>query len=94
MSLDDRPDAETDSDGGSWVHKILAAGMQTTESQTVKAGKKGEGFDLKDGKYTGSANGYGGKITVTVTIKNKKIVKIHIDSRREKRLLSSIVQKR
>lgn len=35
-----RPDAGTDSDGGSWVHKILAAGMQTTESQTVKAGKK------------------------------------------------------
>lgn len=35
-----RPDAETDSDGGSWVHKILAAGMQATESQTVKAGKK------------------------------------------------------
>lgn len=42
--------------------------------------EKGKGFDLKDGKYTGSANGYGGKITVTVTIKNKKIVKIHIDS--------------
>lgn len=38
--------------------------------------EKGKGFDLKDGKYTGSANGYGGKITVTVTIKNKKIVKI------------------
>lgn len=35
-----RPDAGTDSDGGSWVHKILAAGKQTTESQTVKAGKK------------------------------------------------------
>lgn len=75
-----RPDAGTDSDGGSWVQKILAARKQTTESQTVKAGKKGKGFDLKDGKYTGSANGYGGKITVTVTIKNKKIVKIHIDS--------------
>lgn len=42
--------------------------------------EKGKGFDLKDGKYTGSANGYGGKATVTVTIKNKKIVKIHIDS--------------
>ena len=42
--------------------------------------EKGKGFDLKDGKYTGSANGYGGKVTVTVTIKNKKIVKIHIDS--------------
>lgn len=75
-----RPDAGTDSDGGSWVQKILAARKQTIESQTVKAGKKGKGFDLKDGKYTGSANGYGGKITVTVTIKNKKIVKIHIDS--------------
>lgn len=75
-----RPDAGTDSDGGSWVQKILAARKQTTKSQTVKAGKKGKGFDLKDGKYTGSANGYGGKITVTVTIKNKKIVKIHIDS--------------
>lgn len=75
-----RPDAGTDSDGGSWVQKILAARKQTTESQTVKAGKRGKGFDLKDGKYTGSANGYGGKITVTVTIKNKKIVKIHIDS--------------
>lgn len=35
-----RPDAGTDSDGGSWGHKILAAGKQTTESQTVKAGKK------------------------------------------------------
>ena len=75
-----RPDAGTDSDGGSWVQKILAAGKQTAESQTVKAEKKGKGFELKDGKYTGSANGYGGKITVTVTIKNKKITKIHIDS--------------
>lgn len=75
-----RPDAGTGTDGGSWVQKILEAGKQTAESQTVKAEKKGKGFDLKDGKYTGSANGYGGKITVTVTIKNKKITKIHIDS--------------
>lgn len=35
-----RPDAGTDSDGESWVQKILAARKQTTESQTVKAGKK------------------------------------------------------
>lgn len=35
-----RPDAGRDFDGGSWVQKILASGKQTTESQTVKAGKK------------------------------------------------------
>ena len=35
-----RPDAGTDSDGECWVHKILASSKQTTESQTVKAGKK------------------------------------------------------
>lgn len=52
-----RPDAGTGTDGGSWVQKILEAGKQTAESQTVKAEKKGKGFDLKDGKYTGSANG-------------------------------------
>lgn len=54
-----RPDAGTDSDGGSWVHKILAAGKQTTESPDSESREKGKGFDLKDGKYTGSANGYG-----------------------------------
>lgn len=42
-----RPDAGTDSDGGSWVQKILAARKQTTKSQTVKAGKKGKGFLMK-----------------------------------------------
>lgn len=38
----------------------------------------GEGFDLEDGTYTGSGTGYGGTVTVEVTIKDKKIESIRI----------------
>lgn len=34
--------------------------------------------DISDGQYQGSANGYGGKINVEVTVKNKKITQIDI----------------
>ncbi|MDU5505018.1 MAG: FMN-binding protein, partial [Anaerococcus vaginalis] len=43
--------------------------------------KKVEG--LKDGEYLGSANGYGGALTVKVTIKNGKISAINVVSQNE-----------
>lgn len=39
-----------------------------------------EAGDYKDGEYTGSARGFGGLITVKVTIKNGKIAKVSIVS--------------
>ena len=41
-----------------------AATAETTKKNTTKKGKKGA-IDVKDGTYKGSANGYGGKVTVS-----------------------------
>ena len=43
------------------------------------AGKTGAGsVDIADGQYQGSANGYGGKIKVQVSVKDKKITAVDI----------------
>ena len=41
-----------------------AATAETTKKNTTKKGKKGT-IDVKDGTYKGSANGYGGNVTVS-----------------------------
>ena len=51
------------------------------EKTKKKDSKKVEG--LKDGEYLGSANGYGGILTVKVTIKNGKISAIDVISQNE-----------
>ncbi|MDU5524889.1 MAG: FMN-binding protein, partial [Clostridioides difficile] len=51
------------------------------EKTKKKDTKKVEG--LKDGEYLGSANGYGGILTVKVTIKNGKISSIDVISQNE-----------
>ena len=51
------------------------------EKTKKKDTKKVEG--LKDGEYLGSANGYGGELTVKVTIKNGKISAINVVSQNE-----------
>lgn len=56
-----------------------AAMAETTKKNTTKKGKKGA-IDVKDGTYKGSANGYGGKVTVNVTVSNKTMTAIDIVS--------------
>lgn len=51
----------------------------TTKKNATKKGEKGA-IDLKDGTYKGSANGYGGKITVNVTVSKKTMTAIDIVS--------------
>ena len=51
----------------------------TTKKSATKKGKKGA-VDLKDGTYKGSANGYGGKVTVNVTVSKKTMTAIDIVS--------------
>ena len=51
----------------------------TTKKNMTKKGKKGA-IDLKDGTYKGSANGYGGKVTVNVTVSKKTMTAIDIVS--------------
>ncbi|XVG96314.1 FMN-binding protein [Eubacteriales bacterium KG127] len=56
------------------------------ESKTEKKIKNIKEKDisrLKDGEYTGEANGYGGIIKVNVTIKNGKIAKVDVISHNE-----------
>ena len=67
-------------------YKVQAA-QQTSETKNETASakktaqKQAKGnFDLKDGTYTGSGTGYGGKITVEVDIKSKSITAIRIVS--------------
>lgn len=55
------------------------ATASTTKKNTTKKGKKGA-IDLKDGTYKGSANGYGGKVTVNVTVSKKTMTAIDIVS--------------
>lgn len=50
-----------------------------TKKKTTKKGKSGT-IDLKDGTYKGSANGYGGKVTVNVTVSKKTMTAIDIVS--------------
>ena len=54
-----------------------AAMAETTKKNTTKKGKKGA-IDVKDGTYKGSANGYGGKVTVNVTVSKKTMTAIDI----------------
>lgn len=51
----------------------------TTKKKATKKGKSGT-IDLKDGTYKGSANGYGGKVTVNVTVSKKTMTAIDIVS--------------
>ena len=52
---------------------------ETTKKNSTKKGKKGA-IDVKDGTYKGSANGYGGKVTVNVTVSKKTMTAIDIVS--------------
>lgn len=56
-----------------------AATAETTKKNTTKKGKKGA-IDVKDGTYRGSANGYGGKVTVNVTVSKKTMTAIDVVS--------------
>lgn len=56
-----------------------AAIAETTKKNTTKKGKKGA-VDVKDGTYKGSANGYGGKVTVNVTVSKKTMTAIDVVS--------------
>lgn len=56
-----------------------AAMAETTKKNTTKKGKKGA-IDIKDGTYKGSANGYGGKVTVNVTVSKKTMTAIDVVS--------------
>ena len=49
-----------------------AAMAETTKKNTTKKGD----IDVKDGTYKGSANGYGGKVTVNVTVSKKTMTAI------------------
>lgn len=52
---------------------------ETTKKNTTKKGKKGA-IDVKDGTYKGSANGYGGKVTVNVIVSKKTMTAIDVAS--------------
>ena len=56
-----------------------SAMAETTKKNTTKKGKKGA-IDVKDGTYKGSANGYGGKVTVNVTVSKKTMTAIDVAS--------------
>lgn len=56
-----------------------SAMAETTKKNTTKKGKKGA-VDVKDGTYKGSANGYGGKVTVNVTVSKKTMTAIDVVS--------------
>lgn len=56
-----------------------AATAETTKKNTTKKGKKGA-IDVKDGTYKGSANGYGGKVTINVTVSKKTMTAIDVVS--------------
>ncbi len=56
-----------------------AKAVTTAKKNAKKKGKSGT-IDLKDGTYKGSANGYGGKVTVNVTVSKKTMTAIDIVS--------------
>ena len=62
-----------------FAKESTAATAETTKKNTTKKGKKGA-IDVKDGTYKGSANGYGGKVTVNVTVSKKTMTAIDIVS--------------
>lgn len=64
---------------GALAKESTAAMAETTKKNTTKKGKKGA-IDVKDGTYKGSANGYGGKVTVNVTVSKKTMTAIDIVS--------------
>ena len=61
---------------------IESAGMESveeTEIENTEAAAVLDGaFDLADGTYEGSANGFSGKIKVSVVIKNQTIPSINV----------------
>lgn len=61
------------------AEESTAATAETTKKNTTKKGKKGT-IDVKDGTYKGSANGYGGKVTVNVTVSKKTMTAIDVVS--------------
>ena len=73
-----------------------AAMAETTKKNTTKKGKKGA-IDVKDGTYKGSANGYGGKVTVNVTVSKKTMTAIdavsytHLDVYKRQEMLSAML---
>ena len=62
-----------------FAKESTAAMAETTKKNTTKKGKKGA-IDVKDGTYKGSANGYGGKVTVNVTVSKKTMTAIDVVS--------------
>lgn len=64
---------------GALAKESTAATAETTKKNTTKKGKKGA-IDVKDGTYKGSANGYGGKVTVNVTVSKKTMTAIDVVS--------------
>ncbi len=71
------------------VEEVLAEKTAAMEAEKKKASrtakKEAESeakgvIDLEDGEYEGSANGFGGRITVRVTVKDKAITAIDIVS--------------
>ena len=71
------------------VEEVLAektAAMEAEKKKATRTAKKeaeseAKGvIDLEDGEYEGSANGFGGRITVRVTVKDKAITAIDIVS--------------
>lgn len=74
----------SETEGISQIKEALAkestsAMAETTKKNTTKKGKKGA-IDVKDGTYKGSANGYGGKVTVNVTVSKKTMTAIDVVS--------------
>ena len=74
----------SETEGISQIKEALAkestsARAETTKKNTTKKGKKGA-IDVKDGTYKGSANGYGGKVTVNVTVSKKTMTAIDVVS--------------
>ena len=51
--------------------------LQSGKGSKAKGGKSG-GSTYKDGRYEGSAKGFGGNVVVKVTVKNDKIEKIDL----------------
>lgn len=65
--------------GGIQVHRVLLGGVPSGESYYVsEINKAMEGVSLKNGTYTGEADGYRPGLKVSVTVKNNSITSIEI----------------
>ena len=80
----------------------IDAQAATRKSETEKADEKQAKGTFKDGVYKGSGTGYGGKITVQVTVKDKSITSVEILSapgetasffNRAKGVIDQVIQK-